>query len=266
MKRRSSGALTGLSILSRLAPGASPRAEICEPFGLRGCAPLQLDTLNTYTPWAEPPTRAFPWEFLSEPFGLLDTAVHYASMRTPTLRFRQARRCAALACAAGTISACSNDGGPLSPADLDGRFEVVAASDSKGNSVTIHLPDRLPPNTYVVLVNELRDRLIMPITPQEERPDAEGRIRITISGTKIRLQRPPGQTVLTTTHGMLVGFPGGSPAKDELEKIIPSPFSTREASDQAVLEALHDRADDIRARFPGCVVRIEAFDVRTGNG
>ncbi len=157
-------------------------------------------------------------------------------------------------------------GGPLSPADLDGRFEVVAASDSKGNSVTIHLPDQLPPNTYVVLVNERRDRLIMLITPQEERPDAEGRTRITISGTKIRLQRPPGQTVLTTTHGMLVGFPGGSPAKDELEKIIPSPFSTRQASDQAVLEALHDRADDIHDRFPGCVVRIEAFDVRTGDG
>ncbi len=187
-------------------------------------------------------------------------------MRTPTLRFRQARLCAALACAAGTISACSNDGGPLSPADLDGRFEVVAASDSKGNSVTIHLPDRLPPNTYLVRVNERRDRSIMLITPREERPDAEGRIRITVSGIEIGHWWPTGQTVVTTTHGMLVCVPGGSPAKDELEKIIPSPFSTREASDQAVLEALHDRADDIRARFPGCVVRIEAFDVRTGDG
>ncbi len=187
-------------------------------------------------------------------------------MRTPTLRFRQARLCAALACAAATISACSNDGGPLSPADLDGRFEVVAASDSKGYSITIHIPDRLPPNTYVVLVNERRDRSIMLITPREERPDAEGRIRITVSGMEIGHWWPPGQTVTTTTHGMLVCVPGASPAKDELEKIIPSPFSTREASDQAVLEALHDRADDIRARFPGCVVRIEAFDVRTGDG
>ncbi len=57
-------ALTGLGCAAARVPGASPRAEICEPFGLWGCAPLQLDTLNTYEPRAE----------IGEPFGLtLDT-------------------------------------------------------------------------------------------------------------------------------------------------------------------------------------------------
>ncbi len=39
---RWSGALTGLGSCRRPSPGAAPRAEICEPFGLWGFAPLAV--------------------------------------------------------------------------------------------------------------------------------------------------------------------------------------------------------------------------------
>ena len=144
------------------------------------------------------------------------------------------------------IPACSED---RALPDLTGfQLEVLPTEGATGPTFKINLPEELPKNVLLVLINENRQRTVLQLARQDGRF-----VGITFSPP------PGGKLPAEPTHAMLIASASPRPTKDELEQLVPDPLLGSDAGPGEILRELQRLGQELQGRIDDCAVRIEGF-------
>ena len=137
----------------------------------------------------------------------------------------------------------------------EGSFRI----ESNGLEKTLVLPSELPAGTLLVMIRDRRCLVMSASSREVNENSSGGKTTATARITNLSWKATGGQTEFGPTYGMLVAADGDGPGKEGLEAILPDLLLTSDATEQELSVELDRLADEIRAQYPDCTVRVERF-------
>ena len=105
--------------------------------------------------------------------------------------------------------------------NLEGSFEIEVKQTEGdiGDKFIVRFPRDLPSNAYVVIIDNHRRSLVLPLTLESLSINGEGQVNEITYGP-VSGRESPGEV----THAMLVASRESNPREDDVKKFFPNPF------------------------------------------